>query len=259
MIFKTSITAVIITVFIFLSLSLIIPAANANAYGPDFDFSAVKKNGDLFQRHSLDIDGDGDTETIALQAYNMQVSKEGDTEEIMSYCGLLTVLKKDAASANGEKILWQAKPAPASENNSRNLIDFMFCDFGLEPIEALGNITTAAVELISPVLQSDLRPVTYRLIRWDNNKKEFNLVKFGVLNGALDNPDKFAWSEYKDEYVEKCSWIGKIKKIKSPGVVEAEIWRYNNNMPMVGIAVLKYEKDEFKVDNWIEKLKLIEQ
>ncbi len=258
MIFKTSITAVIVTAFIFLSLLLTIPAAKAHASGPDFDFSAVKKNGDLFERRLLDIDGDGETETIALQAYNMQIFKEGDTEEIMSYCGLLTVLKKDAAAAEGEKILWQAKPAPVSENNSRNSIDFIFGDFGLEPIEALGNITTGAVELISPALQSDLRPVTYRLIRWDNNKKEFKLVKFGVLKGALDNPDKFAWSEYKDEDVEKCSWIGKILLIKSPGVVEAEIWRYNNNMPMRGIAVLKYEKDGYIVDSWIEKLKLIE-
>jgi hypothetical protein len=258
MIFKTSITALIITAFIFSSLPLITPAAKAHASGPDFDFFAVKKDGDIFQRRSFDIDGDGETETIALQAYNLQISKEDGTEEIMSYCGLLTVLKKDAADASGEKILWQAKPAPKTEDYSRNLIDFIFGDFGLEPIEALGNITTGAVELISPALQSDLRPVTYRLIRWDNNKKEFSLAKFGVLKGALENPDKFTWSDYKDEEVEKSSWIGKILLIKSPGVIEAEIWRYNKNMPMRGAAVLKYVKDEFIVDSWIDKLKLIE-
>ncbi|HOT74482.1 MAG TPA: hypothetical protein PK467_01740 [Candidatus Wallbacteria bacterium] len=223
----------------------------------EFDFAAVKKEGDIFERRYYDIDGDGETETIALKAYNMQISKEGDTEEIMSYSGLLTVFKKDKAGK--ENVLWQAKAPAKSEENSRNAIDFLFCPYGLEPIEACGNITgSQAVEIISPAVISDLRPVTYRLIKWDNAKKEFTLYKCAILKGALENPSEFIWAEYKDEEIQKCSWIGKILKINSPGVVEAEIWSYSNEKARRGIAVLKCVKDVFTVDKWIENPKTFE-
>ena len=247
-------TLLLLTIFIAGDVLTIVQAAAAEN---EFDFAAVKKEGDIFERRYYDIDGDGETETIALKAYNMQISREGDTEEIISYSGLLTVFKKDKTGK--ENVLWQAKIPPKSEENSRNAIDFLFCPYGLEPIEAFGNITgSQSVEVISPAVISDLRPVTYRLIKWNNAKKEFTLYKCGILKGALENPSEFKWAAYKDEEVQKCSWIGKISKINSPGVIEAEIWSYSNEKARRGIAVLKCVNDDFIVDKWVENPKTFE-
>jgi len=245
---KNNLKSVIVAAAV--SASFLIPASPAFA---EFDFSEVKKEGDLFEKKTFDIDGDGAIETIALRACNLQIDKSNGTEEIMSYHGRLTVLK----NAGGvEKTLWEASMPPSGYEGKRDSVDFIFGDFGLEVIEAFGNITaTKAVEIISPSLQSDLRPVTYRLFRWDN--KEFKTAKFGVLKGKLESPDKFSWSEYKDADVDKCSWVGKILNIVSPGVVEAEIFSYNG-VVIIGKAILKYQNDEFIVESWKEKPRKVE-
>ncbi len=255
-------TVLFITILFAINLSL---PLYVNASMTEFNFDAVKKDGDFFQRYEADIDGDGETETIALQAYNMQLFKENGTEEIIHYSGRLSVLKKGGGDSKDEKIIWQAKPFAKNDFGPRNRVDFFFGDSGLEPIEAAGFITDAeSFELISPAMQSDFRPVTYRLIRWDKNKKEFVLSKFGILKGALDNPSEFGWSEYKDEEVEKCSWISKIDEIKAPGVIKVEIWRFikekDSQMPMRAIAILKYnkEKEKYLIENWIEKFSIVQ-
>lgn len=229
---------------------VILLGANAAYAQSDFDFNKVKKNGDLFEERAVDLDRDGMPETVALIAYDIK----SDSEEIISYCGQLVVMKN-----NGGKMetVWSGPKYKEEEIFGKNEFRFVFAGFGLEPIEALGDIFgDSSAVLLSPLAQSDVRPSTYRVYAWKNGA--FSFVRSQALLRDEKDGGKFIWKNAPEGDFEKCVWIGKFNKITAPGEAEAEIWSYEKGKVMIGKALLKAAPDGFSVSKWIEPLKVIE-
>lgn len=232
-----------------LSFLLVFININIAFAAPDFEFDKVKKEGDIFEEKSCDIDGDKAPEKIALKAYGIY-SENG---EIIRYCGQLAVMKK-----KGDKYetIWEGPKLKDEEIFEKNEFRFVFADFGLEPIEAVGDIFgDGKIYLISPVAQSDVSPASYRVYVWNKNKFEF--VKFESLICRGEAADKFKWEKSAGE-AKNLSWVGRIKSVAAPGEIEAEIWALSGETTKLGRAVLKVSGDGFDVTKWTEPLKKME-
>ncbi|HOT75390.1 MAG TPA: hypothetical protein PK467_06375 [Candidatus Wallbacteria bacterium] len=236
---------ILLLIFVFIILG-----ANAAYAQSDFDFNKVKKDGDLFEERSIDLDRDGTPEKVALIAYGIK----SDSEEIISYCGQLVVMKNNGGKT---ETIWSGPKYKEEEIFNKNEFRFVFAGFGLEPIEALGDIFgDSSAVLLSPRAQSDVRPSTYRVYAWKNGA--FSFVRSQALLRDEKDGDKFNWKDAPEGEIEKRAWIGKFNKINAPGESEAEIWAYEKGKVMIGKAVLKATPDGFGVTKWIEPLKAVE-
>jgi len=232
-----------------LSLLLVLINFNIAAAASDFEFDKVKKEGDIFEEKLCDIDGDKTPEKIALKAYGVY-SENG---EIIRYCGQLVVMKK-----KGDKYetIWEGPKFKDEEIFEKIEFRFVFADFGLEPIEAVADIFgDGKIYLLSPVAQSDVSPVSYRVYSWNKNKFEF--VKFESLLCRSEASDKFKWEKNAGD-AKNLAWIGRIKSVTAPGEIEADIWAVSGETTKLGKAVLKVSKDGFDAAKWIEPLKKLE-
>ncbi|HNY11937.1 MAG TPA: hypothetical protein PKK26_10140 [Candidatus Wallbacteria bacterium] len=233
-----------------LSLLLILINFNIAIAASDFEFDKVKKEGDLFEEKSCDIDGDKTPEKIALKAYGLYA----ENNEIIRYYGQLVVAKK-----KGEKYetIWEGPKFKDEEIFEKNEFRFVFADFGLEPIEAAGDVFgDGKTCLLSPIAQSDVSPASYRVYAWNKNKFEF--VKFESLLCRSEAADKFKWEKHSAGDVKNLAWIGRIKSIVKPGEIEAEIWAVSGDATKLGRAVLKVSGEGFDVTKWLEPLKKLE-
>lgn len=235
---------------LFLVLIVMLLGANAAYAQSDFDFNKVKKNGDLFEERAIDLDRDGTPETVALCAYNLK----SDSEEVISYCGRLVVMKNKGGKM---ETIWSGPEYKEEEIFNKNEFRFVFAGFGLEPVEALGDIFgDSSAVLLSPLAQSDVRPSTYRVYAWKDGA--FTFVRSQALLRGEKDGDRFSWKNAPEGEFEKCAWIGKFNKITAPGEAEAEIWSYEKSKVMLGKALLKAAPDGFSVTKWIEPLKAVE-
>lgn len=231
--------------FIFILLG-----ANAAYAQSEFDFNKVRKDGELFEERAIDLDRDGTPEKVALIAYNLK----SDSEEIVSYCGQLAVLKDKGGKM---ETIWSGPKYKEDEIFNKNEFRFVFAGFGLEPIEALGDIFgDSSAVLLSPLAQSDVRPSTYRVYVWKDGA--FTFVRSQALLRDEKDADKFNWKDLPEGETENRAWIGKFNKINAPGEAEAEIWAYEKGKVMIGKALLKAAPDGFGVTKWIEPLKAVE-
>lgn len=118
---------------------------------------------------TIDLDGDGRTETVGLRAYE----KDG-----VRY-GQLVVLGADGPPR------WEAPKADP----------YIFLgEFDLGELSSVGDFDgDGKIELLGTYQKSDVSPTKFRLFRWDG--KKFVHLKSGYLTQAPQKPATFVWSD----------------------------------------------------------------
>lgn len=190
----------------------------------------------------IDLDGDGAEEKIDLKPYF--------SDDSGGYYKLCVSRKKGYDYVN----IWES---PSVKGFGEDF-SFYFGDAGLEQLEMIGDIDADSnIELVSPQAQSDVRPVTFRIYRW--NKRFFDIDRKGLFIAADSKNDFFEFKkEYSMEEKKVSTWIMHFNKIQKAGIVEAEIWSYVDGTVKIGEAVLAAEKTGYKVTNWLKPLKKVE-
>ena len=149
--------------------------------------------GDVYQKLSYDLTGDGKPEQIGLAAY--KINKEAE-----AYFGQLTVW-----SPSG-KVLWRAPQA----KSHTDAFAFGVFPFGISPLEWIGDLDgDSRIELLSPRPQSDVRPPTYRRYRWTG--KGFEALAPKMLLESTPTSDIYSWTTPKQwDGVHPLAWVMKI-------------------------------------------------
>lgn len=200
----------------------------------------LPRTGDAFQTVHFDLDQDGRKETLTLAAYN--VISESD-----SYFGRLKV-----ADASG-RFLWTAPRVQSAAEN----FAFGSWPFGWSNIEWLGDIDhDKKFELLSPEPVSDLRPITYRRYRWQNNA--FVPLPPKMLLEIPLGSGHFRWSSVVEwDGVTPIAWVAKLSE--SPSVVAEVVSVRSGDKILGGRAKMKMGRDGLHVASWLAPLALPSQ
>jgi len=226
--------------------ALILMAGAFPAFGgSDIDFDAVKKEGDVIQEKTVDLDGDGTPEKVVLKAYCLAFCEK----ELMSYAGQLTVQKK---AGDAYKTIWEGPKIADNKMYEEEKFRFIFGPGGLESLEIIGDVYgDGAVRLFSPSQKSDVSPVNYRVYVWKGGKFEFE--KIGYLSEDKDASGKFTWHDERDDYK---AWILHFDKFEGPGKVNARVHKYKKDHGgSGGRALLEMNKDGATIVKWLEAMK----
>jgi hypothetical protein len=159
----------------------------------------LPKEGQVYEKLSRDLDGDGKPETIGLVAYRIQ--KESD-----SHWGRLTVW------GPGQKLLWQSPPC----KEARQPMAFGVWPFGSSRLQWLGSIG-GQMQLISAEAQSDLRPPNYRRYRWNGKAFEW----FATQQLIQSSAGVFEWTKQEWDGNRPITWINDFKGSQQVEVVRA--------------------------------------
>lgn len=233
-------------VIVFLIAALLFFAAGPSFADACFSFTDISGEGQLFNEHYVDLDGDGVPEKIALSSYNLQYYEK----EIQGYFGQLVVFK---SVKNKYVAVWQSPKLSYKQGSKMpsNKYRFYFGDVGMEPLEVVGDIFgDGKIEILSPAMQSDVRPAQYRMYVWDG--KKFEYAKEGYLLADSIKIGKFEW---KNDYIFKDGaflnpWISYFSELTKPGYLVGNIVSYTgSSTSFFGQAYIKGEKDFFKVIN----------
>lgn len=214
-----------IPLFVFVLLAVCILAACAANESP--------KKGEIYQTISVDLDKDGQKEKVCLRAF--AVGEEG-------YYGQLLVM-----DAKG-KMLFEG---PEVKDDS-TFPAFCTGDFGISRMDVAGDIDgDGSIELVSPALQSDVRPVTHRVLRWKGSR--FVPVRAKTLLETSRGSRVLAWSDSTGTWPSKRCWVQRLTAVTKPGEVTAELWRANGKTE-IGKAVLSSRAGGYRVMKWLTKL-----
>lgn len=226
--------------------------ATALFAGSCFNFSDISGENQIFDEHYADLDNDGIPEKIALKSYNLQIYQKN----IQQFFGQIVVFK----SINNDYIpVWESpklahKPGDEFPGNKYR---FYFGDVGMEPLEVVGDINNdGKIEILSPKMQSDVRPAQYRLYCWDG--KKFDYVREGYLLAASKQSGKFEW---KDSYTFKDGsfgnpWISCFTDLFKPGFLIGNVVFYEKSQTSIFDEVyFKCDKDCFTTIKILSKIK----
>lgn len=206
------------------------------------DFDAVKKEGDIMQEVSVDLDGDGAAEKVLLKAYCLDFYET----ELMSYAGQLVVEKKSGGSY---KTIWEGPKIAKDKLYEDRKFGFLFTQGGLETIELIGDVCgDGTVRLLSPQAASDVSPRIFRMYAWKEGR--FVFERSGYLCEESDGAKSLKW---RDTCNEKFFWVLGFTKLAGPGKAEARVHRYGEKGGGEGgVALLKAAEDGFELAGWAE-------
>lgn len=185
---------------------------------------------------SIDLDKDGELETVSLTAYNIDKANN-------MWWGQLQV------SNSSGKLIWQAPKA----KNEQDPFSFGSFPYGESNLEWLGDIDgDGHIELVSPTPQSDVRPPTYRRFRWKNNE----FVAMGpkmLLENPIDS-GTFTWRDPIEwDGVSAITWIASLSGTPKEIIAsvtaikqDGSIWLGTAKMAGNGLGV--------KAVSWTKKL-----
>ena len=178
-----------------------------------------------------DIDRDGKKETIAWKKFA--------SVDLGDYYQLL-VIDDDGS------LLWEGP----KEKDEGNPYIFSALDIGVSPPELLADIDNDGyMELLAPELQSDVRPVYYRKLRWRGTYFEPLLSNALMLSSRGSN--RFVWKTISKSY---GTWISKLAPYGN-GLVKANVMAYNKDGSVsVGTALIKFDRQGAVVHRWIKPI-----
>lgn len=165
------------------------------------------REGEVYQRFSADLDGDGQFEQVDLQAYGV---------ETKGYWGQLQVVGSQG------RLLWLG-PKARQPAGWEYLPIFGSFSFGESRIQAVGDIDgDGRCELISALPGIASRPARLRVFRWDGTA--FTLVRMGWLLQSLQAPDSYLWQGQAElAGPQGLSWIATVEQ--ADGRLEADVYR----------------------------------
>lgn len=194
--------------------------------------------GHIYESVAVDLNGDHKPDKVGLMAY--RVDDNG-------YWGQLRVWDSSG------QVLWQG---PKTNQNYPQAQGDETLFFGAWPhgvcgLEAVGDLDgDGKVELISTQPQSDVRPTTFRIFRW--NGKAFAYVEPRQLFETPLGSGNFVWSKpTRWNGSTAVSWVSSFD-FKAKGWV-VDITTSGGGLKM-GKAKLVPTRSGFQVQSWVEKL-----
>jgi len=192
---------------------------------------SIRYSGHIDGKFQGDIDKDGKKETIAWKKFA--------TVDLGDYYQLL-VLDDDGS------LLWEG---PKEKDEGSPYI-FSSLDIGVSLPQLLADIDNDGyAELLAPELQSDVRPVYYRKLRWRKTYFEPLLSNALMLSSAGSN--RFVWKTTSKSY---GTWISKLAPY-SEGLVKANVTEYKKDQSVrTGVALIRFDREGAVVYKWIDPI-----
>lgn len=189
----------------------------------------VKVN-DVIKTFLVDLNGDGDSESVQLQV--CAVDDEGYTERLV-------------VKSAGGKLLWQGPVLDIRKGYQDKQPMFGAWPFGVSEVSLVADLDEdGIVELLAPAPQSDVRPTVWRLFAWKGNR--FVHIVSGYLSEETEG--EFNWSQHPGK-----SWVSGIQ-IKN-GQVIAEVTQDQKKDGMfAGEALMVVTDDGLSVRRWLTSL-----
>jgi hypothetical protein len=207
---------------------LILAALSPGLLAQDFEWPT---EGQAYQRFQVDLDGDGSLETVALVAYRVEEA---------SYFGQLMVNRADG------QVLW-AGPKPADPGDP---LAFGAWDWGVAGLEVVGDLDRdGRIEVLGALPQSDVRPATFRVLRW--NGSAFRKAFSRCLVESPANSGRYQWTRPSDQY-QGLRWIGSFQSTARDGTCVAQVYDTRNSGCRLGMALVAPDAQGFHVVRWIE-------
>ncbi len=181
-------------------------------------------------RATVDLFGDGKQYEVVLKAAANHKPKEGEATEFH-----VVVIGPD------KKVVWEDKKPEMT---------FQIGDAGVEDMQIVGDIDgDKAIEIVSPAMQSDVAPVTFRVMRWV--KDHFEKAKGGLLIGNQPVPTEFNWTDKEPAPEAQAVWVLYFEKLQEPGVLQAYIAQTGEAKLPGDRAILRVTPTGYKVEKWM--------
>ncbi|MCX7018878.1 MAG: VCBS repeat-containing protein [bacterium] len=183
---------------------------------------------------SADLNGDGQTETVKAAKFGKQ--------EIGDFYGLSVY---DAS----DKLIWKG---PRTLDTQDPLI-FGSWDFGVSLPEVVADIDgDGAVELVAPAPVSDVSPVTFRVLRWQDDAFKPVFVKRLMEKPA--GSGLYPWAKPGEDYYGR--WVSKFLGAEDNQKFKVKITEYQKGQEQAGLgtAVIALAEKGYKVERWIKPM-----
>ncbi len=190
---------------------------------------SIRYSGHIDGKLQGDIDQDGKEETIAWKKFA--------SVDLGDYYQLL-VLDDDGS------LLWEGP----KEKDEGNPYVFSSLHIGVSLPELLTDIDgDGYLELLAPELQSDVRPVYYKKLRW--RETYFEPLLSSALMQSSTKSNRFEWKTTSKSY---GTWISELAPY-GDGLVKANVTEYKKDQSVrVGIALIRFDREGAVVHKWIE-------
>ncbi len=190
-----------------------------------------------YEQLTGDLNGDGRMERVALIPFS--VDEKRDT-----YFMQLVVF--DSAG----KVLWKS-PRIADANNNQVWGSFMFGSTNLVVLQDIDG--DGRPELINTQPQSDVRPATYRVWKWDGSKFNFQFCAKAIETDL--GSGVFAWQRKFDGYWKNCCWLTSLEHKNGRLVGDMLSYKEGASNPYApGSAYLRVTPKGFEVEEWIKPI-----
>ena len=178
-----------------------------------------------------DIDQDGKKEMV--------IWKKFATADLGDYYQLL-------ALDDDRSVLWEGP----KEKEEANPYIFSSLDIGISIPELLSDIDgDGYMELLAPELQSDVRPVYYRKLRWRKSYFE-PLLSSALMQSSID-PNRFLWKRTQQLY---GTWISKLTSY-GKHLAKADVMVYRKDGSLItGTALIRFDRKGAVVQKWIKPI-----
>ena len=146
-------------------------------------------------------------------------------------------------------LLWEGP----KEKDEGNPYIFSSLDIGVSLPELLTDIDNDGyVELLTPGLQSDVRPVYYRKLRWRGTY--FEPLLPSALMRSSSGSNRFVWKRTSKLY---GTWINKLTPYHD-GLIKADVMENNEDGSIedtrMGVALIRFDREGATVSKWLEPM-----
>ena len=187
----------------------------------------------VLKAFDIDLDGDGSKESIELQVASTDENGHSDQLRVRT--------------ADGE-LIWQSPLyEPGSGFNPKEPV-FGAWPFGISDISVVTDLgDDGVVDLLARAPQSDVRPTSWRLFRWEENA--FVIFGIGRLIETQSGSGQF---DFLPQDADGTTWVNELKLDGKNFLAEIYALQANGDMH-VGQAQLALNNDGMKVLKWVKK------
>lgn len=191
------------------------------------------KKGDIYKSFLIDLNKDGKKEKIQIKVFSIN-----DT----GWYGSINVY--DSSS----ELIW------SGPENDKTIDPYVFgsWDYGSSIPELIGDIDSDGnIELVAPEPVSDVRPVKFKIFRWDQKAFRFLFCKSLVENPR--SSAKYPWCETM-QYSGR--WISEFKKLVKKGECLVNITECSKDgVTKNGIADILSDSEGYHINFWTRNMK----